>query len=68
MEDKTFLLLALARTQIEYEKYEFCKDIKCPEMEGKTYCDNDPRYCLFSAKRFHNWLQENNFKIIKDIL
>ena len=52
--------------QIEYEKYEFCKDIKCPEMEGKTYCDNDPRYCLFTAKRFHQWLQCHNFKIIKE--
>ena len=54
--------------QIVYEKYEFCKDIKCPEMEGKTYCDNDPRYCLFTAKRFHQWLQCHNFKIIKEDL
>ena len=54
--------------QIEYEKYEFCKDIKCPEMEGKTYCDNDPRYCLFTAKRFHQWLQCHNFKIIKEVI
>ncbi len=52
----------------EYENYEFCKNINCPEVEGKAYCDNDPRYCLFSDKRFHNWLQENNFKIIKGIL
>ena len=64
MEGKTFLLLALARTQIEYENYEFCKDVNCSGLYNKCCVYG----CYHTAKGFHNWLQENNFKIIKDIL
>ena len=51
--------------QIEYEKYEFCRSMKCPYLTPSTTCCIDG--CFYTAKRFHNWLQENNFKIIKDI-
>lgn len=58
--------------QIEYEKYEFCKSVNC---SGLYYENCSGLYnkccvhgCYHTAKRFHNWLQENNFKIIKDIL
>ena len=50
--------------QIEYEKYEFCKSVNCSGLYNKCCVHG----CYHTAKRFHNWLQENNFKIIKDIL
>lgn len=53
------------RQQIAYEKYEFCRSMKCPYLTPSTTCYIDG--CFYTAKRFHNWLQENNFKIIKDI-
>ena len=55
----------------EYKKYEFCKAIKCMDysydyrdlsQKNKTCLAYD---CKYSAKRFHNWLQENGFIIIK---
>lgn len=52
--------------QIAYEKYEFCRSMNCPEIADKTHCDNFNEYCIFTAKRFHHWLQENNFKIIRE--
>ena len=52
--------------QITYEKYEFCRSMNCPEIADKTHCDVFLHDCLFTAKRFHHWLQENNFKIIKE--
>ena len=51
--------------QITYEKHEFCRSLKCPYLTPSTTCCIDG--CFYTAKRFHNWLQENNFKIIKDI-
>ena len=52
--------------QIAYEKYEFCQSMNCPEIADKTHCDTFNEYCIFTAKRFHHWLQENNFKIIRE--
>ena len=59
------------QSQITYKKYEFCKSVNC---SGLYYENCSGLYnkccvhgCYHTAKRFHNWLQENNFKIIKDI-
>ena len=52
--------------QISYEKYEFCRSMNCPEIADKTHCDVFLHDCLFTAKRFHQWLQCHNFKIIKE--
>ena len=52
--------------QIAYEKYEFCRSINCPEIADKTHCDVFLHDCLFTAKRFHQWLQCHNFKIIRE--
>lgn len=49
----------------EYKKYEFCKAIKCIALKDNL-CRTDPEMCMYSAKEFHQWLKENNFKIIKD--
>ena len=52
--------------QIVYQKYEFCRSMNCPEIADKTHCDVFLHDCLFTAKRFHQWLQCHNFKIIKE--
>ena len=51
--------------QIAYEKYEFCRSMKCPYLTPSTTCCIDG--CFYTVKRFHHWLKKNNFKIIKDI-
>ena len=59
------------QSQITYKKYEFCKSVNC---SGLYYENCSGLYnkccvhgCYHTAKHFHKWLQENNFKIIKDI-
>jgi len=62
-----------------YKKYEFCKAEGCnflrrSNIDGQLYCraglQTNPYEpyinCPFSAKKFHEWLQENNFKIVKE--
>ena len=49
--------------QIEYEKYEFCKSVNCSGLHNNKCCVHG---CCHTAKHFHKWLQENNFKIIKE--
>ena len=51
--------------QTAYEKYEFCRSLKCPYLTPSTTCCIDG--CYYTVKRFHHWLKKNNFKIIKDI-
>ena len=48
----------------EYEKYEYCKDIDCPCIEYTEQCCISG--CAYTAKHFHKWLKENNFKIVKE--
>ena len=48
----------------EYEKYEYCKDIDCPCIEYTKECCISG--CDYTAKDFHEWLKENNFKIVKE--
>ena len=50
--------------QITYEKHEFCRSLKCPYLTPSTTCCIDG--CFYTAKRFHKWIQENNFKIIRE--
>lgn len=56
-----------------YGKYEFCEAIKCtglipdsPEHQTYKRCmfkrDNN---CCHTAKEYHGWLKENNFRIVK---
>ncbi len=48
----------------EYEKYEYCKAIGCPAIEyGEKCCISG---CIYTARQFHEWLKENNFKIVKE--
>ena len=50
----------------EYEKYEFCSNIRCGFFHHiEIKCLNKHR-CIFSAKDFHHWLKDNGFKIVKD--
>ena len=48
----------------EYEKYEYCKAVNCPAIEyGEKCCISG---CIYTARQFHEWLKENNFKIVKE--
>ena len=49
--------------QIEHKKYEFCRSIDCTGLHNNKCCVQG---CCHNAKHFHKWLQENNFKIIKE--
>ena len=49
-------------SQITYKKYEFCKSVNCSGLYNKCCVHG----CYHTAKRFHHWLQENNFKIIRE--
>jgi len=48
----------------EYKKYEYCKAIGCPCIKYTERCCISS--CAYTAKHFHKWLKENNFKIIKE--
>ena len=58
---------------MEYEKYEFCKAVKCEcfitesiKLHIEEACIfSYPRDCIYTAKEFHKWLKENDFRIIK---
>ncbi|MCP3924858.1 MAG: hypothetical protein GY714_19950 [Desulfobacterales bacterium] len=62
------ILCARARAETEeYKKYEFCKAVKCHELQDdKCLFDSTPKYCVNGYKAFvYKWLKENNYKIIK---
>lgn len=48
----------------EYKKYEYCKAVGCPCIEYAEQCCISG--CIYTAKDFHKWLKENNFKIVKE--
>lgn len=51
---------------VEYQKYEFCKYMKCEALtEGKDFCWVDENNCKFTAKTFHKWLKKEGFIIFK---
>ena len=47
---------------VEYQDHEFCKDIGCPGIK-ENKCITTA--CLESARTFHKWLNEHEFKICK---
>jgi hypothetical protein len=61
---------------VDYRRREFCKDVKCPiqllldkEEEGspeyervRQMCKSN---CVFTTYRFHHWLMEKGFLIVK---
>ena len=51
----------------EYKKYEFCKAVKCCNFNNNK-CDHKGKrniMCNRTAKEFHHYLKENNFRIVK---
>lgn len=50
----------------EYEKYEFCKAVGCLAQDLEGGCILSPSGCCYTAQEFHQWLQENGFKIVKE--
>ncbi len=46
----------------EYKKYEFCVDVNCDLLMFSCHAGDA---CPFSAKKFHKWLKDNGFKIVK---
>lgn len=50
---------------VEYQKYEFCKDVECGAFDnGRCHA----RQCCYrTAKHFHRWLKQNGYKIIKSV-
>lgn len=61
---------------IEYQRREFCKDVKCPvqldlnaQAEGseeyekiRSICKNDCRYTTY---QFHHWLIQKGYEIVR---
>ena len=47
----------------KYEKYEFCKSIKCPRFDKKL--GNCTKYCYTDIKQLHIWLEHNGYEIVK---
>jgi len=61
---------------VEYQRREFCKDVKCPvQMELNALEEGSAAYeekrrackedCMFTAHRFHNWLIDKGYIIIR---
>lgn len=56
-----------------YQKHEFCRSIACvflvpdKQFAEQTSCQLKERglTCVLSARKFHNWLDENGFFILK---
>ena len=60
----------------EYRKREFCRDVACPVQEKLDSLEEGSeeyervreecvRACRFSTHRFHKWLTERGFLIVK---
>lgn len=49
----------------EYQKYEFCRDMKCSYLIDEACCLEPAPSCRYTAKEFHHWLQDNRFLIVK---
>jgi hypothetical protein len=47
---------------VEYQKYEFCKDVECTALE---YNACNAYVCYKTAKHFHKWLKQHGYKIVK---
>lgn len=50
-----------------YEKNEFCIAVSCSWLHPLTKtCADKEGNCAYTAREFHNWLKENNFRIVKN--
>lgn len=50
---------------MEYQKYEFCKAKNCKYLNAVREKCRNLISCYYTAKEFHTWLEEHNFKIVK---
>ena len=61
---------------VEYQRREFCKDVKCPiQLELDKQCPGSEAYenirkicqmdCKYTTWEFHHWLIEKGFLIIR---
>ncbi|NDY73962.1 hypothetical protein [Desulfobacter hydrogenophilus] len=48
----------------EYQRHEFCRVVGCPGLSDDK-CTAPGAFCLFTARQFHEWLQDNGYRIIK---
>jgi hypothetical protein len=56
-------------SETEYQKREFCKDVKCKYLKIQVLealREECRKHCPHSAWKFHQWLQKNGYKIIKE--
>lgn len=61
------------RISKEYQKYEFCKMVKCEKLQPESitfhtheFCEVDYDHeCKYTAKQFHKWLHREGYKIAK---
>lgn len=65
MENGTFVKDGDVANDMTYGKYEFCKSVGCTLLlNGKCNVEYDS-HCIYRAKEFHNWMKDNEFKIVK---
>jgi len=61
---------------IEYERREFCKDVRCPtQLKLNEQKENSEEYerirktcrnsCLYTTWQFHHWLIEKGYLIVR---
>ncbi len=60
---------------VEYQKREFCKDVKCPmqfdlenqknKEEYERVRQNCSQACRFTTWQFHHWLIEKGYLIVR---
>jgi len=61
---------------VEYKRREFCRDVRCPvQMELNALEEGSAAYeekrleckerCRFTAHRFHHWLTDRGYIIIR---
>jgi len=57
--------------ETEYQDHEFCESIRCASFKNEKCNWFEPFLddcgCHKSAKRFHKWLNENGFKIVRKV-
>jgi len=66
----------VSENYIEYNRREFCKDVKCPvqlTLTKQIECSNEyektrqqcSTACLYTTWQFHHWLIEKGYLILK---
>lgn len=59
--------LAKLEAREKYQKNEFCKavDCRCLNEYGCNLNEHQNKFCHFTTKQFHKWLDNNGFEIVK---